>query len=134
MADNLAGHAALTKQIERLQRLPELARRAAPAVATTLKAEVLAQVARQQGPDGRAWPKTQAGKPALQGLARSLSARAVGTVVLLRLVGIHARHHLGAVRGKVKRPVLPTNRIPDPAVRAIDTVVTKEFRQTMGVG
>lgn len=129
MAD---GHAVLAEHIRRLRELGGIAERSAPAVAYVLEQELLGQVARQQGPDGAAWKPTEAGTPALKNTDASLTVTAIGTTVIASLTGRHARHHLGAVRGKVKRPVLPTSSIPAPAVRAITRVLTAEFHQTMG--
>jgi hypothetical protein len=126
------GRQVLARKIAQLRELGGMVERAAPAVATVLEQELLAQVARQEGPDGTKWKPTEAGTPALQGTAKSLTVRAVGTVVVARLTGRHARHHLGAVRGKVKRPILPSGKIPAPATKAIERVVTAEFRRTMG--
>lgn len=125
MAD---GRAALAAQIARLRALPKaMTQDAAPAVAVELERELVAQIGRAEGPDGKPWPLTKGGGRALQGAARDLTVRAIGDVVLARLDGVHARHHLGAVRGAVRRPILPSGRLPDPMTRAVKHVLEQRF-------
>ncbi len=129
MAD---GSVALRKWIARLRELGKLAANSASDVAKAIKTEQLAQIARGEGPDGRPWKLTQKGERPLANAGRALTVRVVGTVIVLRLMGHHARHHLGAVKGKTRRQILPTGKIPDPVIRAIARVVTGEFHRTMG--
>ena len=127
------GSIALNAQIAKLRRLgPALTKGGAPAVALAVRGELAAQIAAGTGPDGRAWKPTKAGTPPLRNAAAALTVRAVGTVVVATLSGVEARHHLGAVKGKVKREILPTGKIPDPVTRAITRVVTAEFEAIMG--
>lgn len=129
MAD---GSIALRAQIAKLQELGNITTTATPTVAKAVKDEVVKQVNQGLGPDGKPWKETKAGTPPLQGAGRAVKVSAVGTVILLRLDGRHARHHLGAVKGGVKREQIPTGKIPDPVTRAITKVLTGEFRQIMG--
>lgn len=125
------GAATLDSWIARLRDLRRLPERAAELVAPALERELLANVANGVGPDGAAWPLTQDGRVALQGARRGLTVRAVGSVALARLEGIFARHHRGAVRGGVRRPILPSGKTPAPIVVAIREVVAREFQRTM---
>ena len=127
-----SGHAELAAHLQRLRALPTLAERAAPEVAEALEEEMARQISRGEGPSGEKWKRTQQGELPLQGAAANLRIRPIGTTVVMRLEGHHARHHLGAVKGKVIRRILPTGGIPDPMTKAIKTVVTREFRRTMG--
>jgi len=125
------GAAALDAQIARLRRLPTLVQSAAPGVARALELELQKQIAAGEGPGGAAWrPRADGSKP-LQNAAKALTVTAVSTVVIARITGVEARHHLGAVRGKVKRQILPTAGLPQPMARAIETVVTREFTKIM---
>jgi len=126
------GFAELRAQIARLRALPELAARAAPEVAEAVRREILEGAARGVGPDGVPWQATQAGGRPLQGVARNLSVEARGSVVVVRLEGHHARHHLGAVKGSVRRAVIPDKKIPGPVARAVGAVVERHFARTMG--
>lgn len=118
--------------IARLRELEELPSRSAPKVAVALDRELHANVAREVGPDGKPWPPTEAGTPALKNLDSHLRVKAVGSVVIAELEGHYARHHLGAVRGRKKRPILPSGELTAPMARAVKSVVTGEFRAIMG--
>lgn len=131
MADGISK---LEAHIARIKQLPGLVGRIAPAVGRALEGELASQIARGVGPDGTPWPRTKTGEQPLQHAARALRVRSVGTTVVASLEGHHARHHLGAVKGGVRRPILPTAKIPDPVTKAIATVVTAEFKKTMGAG
>jgi hypothetical protein len=126
------GHAALDAHIRRLRELDKLGERAAPKVAKALERELEANIRAGVGPDGTPWPATEDGHTPLQGAVSSLSVRAIGSVVVARISGIHARHHIGNVRGGVRRPILPSKRIPEPVTRAIAAVLDEEFARTMG--
>lgn len=121
----------LRRHIEALRRLDGMAARAASDVARAVRADVLERVARGVGPDGKPWPETEDGHPPLQHAARSLTVRAVGNVVVATLRGAAARHSLGEVRGRVKRPILPAGTLPASLVRRVRAVLEREFRQTM---
>jgi len=130
MAD---GAVVLAEQIARLRSLGSLPKRSAPQVATALDPVMREQIASAVGPDGKAWPKTEDGHEPLQGAMRAVTIKAVGTVVLIRVEGHHARHHIGAVKGGKRRPIIPTGPIPTPMIKAITKVVEDDFRRTMGV-
>lgn len=131
-AQNKKGFAALDAQIRKLRELGEIPARVAPRVAQSAKREIQRNVSAQRGPDGKPWPKGKQGQPVLRGAGKAVRASAVGSVVVLSLDDHHARHHLGAVKGKVKREILPTTKIPRPMTRAIERVVTGEFHAIMG--
>lgn len=125
-------HTKLNAQIARIRGLGvALTRDVAPRVAKALEHELVEQIDAGKRPDGKPWPLTKDGKRALQDAARSLSVRAVGTVVLARLNGVVSRHHLGAVKGGVRRQILPTGKMPGPVASAISKVLDEAFRQHM---
>ena len=117
----------------RLRELGDIAEDVAPDVAGAVEDELAKQIERGVGPDGRAWALTRDGRKPLRNAASALTVRAIGTVIVTQLGGPEARHHLGAVRGKVRRAILPTRRIPDPMVRAIRRVIEQRFERTMGM-
>lgn len=130
MAD---GHTILRQQIARLRELPEaLTSGVTTEVAREVKRELVEQIARGVGPDGKAWKPTQAGEQALPDAARDITVDARGSVVVVTLDGVHARHHYGAVRGKVRRPILPLRTLPGAFSRAIEAVIARRFTKTMG--
>ncbi len=116
--------------MRRLRELGGFGGKSATLVARAVEADSRKQSARGVGPDGKPWPLTKTGQRPLQDVAAVV--RAVGTTVVMRLKGHRARHHLGAVRGKIKREILPNKRIPEQMTRAIDKVITGEFQRIMG--
>lgn len=126
MAD---GFAKLDSMIARLSTLgPQTVRAAAPKVAKVLERELVAQIGRGQGPDGKAWAPTKDGRTALRNAASALSVNAVGNAVVARLEGPEALHHKGAVRGGVRRQILPTTKLSGPAAVAVREVIAAELR------
>lgn len=116
--------------IRRLRELAGFGGRSAPLVARAVEAESRKASARGVGPDGKPWQLTKAGKKPLQNVVPVV--RAVDTAVVMRLEGHRARHHLGIAKGKIRREILPSERIPDQMVTAIDKVITDEFERIMG--
>ena len=128
-----SGHEVLREMKQRLRELGDIAEDVAPEVAVAVQDELTKQIERGVGPDGRPWKLTRDGRKPLRNAAKALTVRVIGSVILTQLTGPEARHHLGAVRGKVRRAILPTRRIPDPMVRAIRRVIEQRFEHTMGV-
>ena len=128
-----SGHEVLRDMKRRLRELGDIAEDVAPEVAEAVHDELTKQIRRGVGPDGRPWKLTRDGRQALRNADKALNVRAIGSVVVTSLGGPEARHHLGAVRGKVRRPILPTRRIPNPMTRAIRRVVERKFEHVMGV-
>jgi len=124
------GDAVLQDHVRRLRELAGFGGKSAPLVAKAVEAETRKNAARGVGPDGKPWQLTKEGKKPLQDVVPEV--RAVGTTVVMRLKGHRARHHIGAVQGKIKREILPNKRIPETMTRAIDKVITGEFGRIMG--
>ena len=131
MAD---GRATLQAQIARLRKLKSFVTRVAAKVATAAREEILAGVAQATGPDGKPWLPTEDGHKPLQNAGKALSAKAVGTVVLVELEGVEARPDRGKVRGGTRRPSLPTAGLPDSMARAIEKVVNDELARELDGG
>lgn len=124
------GAAALRAQIELLESLPaRLLAEAPPLVAVELEKEIRANIAAGRDPDGAPWAKTQAGAVPLRNAGKALTVKAMGSVVLAKLVGPEARHHLGTAAGKIRRQILPTKRVPRSMTLAIKRVLAKKFNQ-----
>lgn len=133
-AGRVSGAAALAAPLALLAALPGLATRAAPDVAVTLRKEIVAQTKRGEGPDGKKWKPGQEGVDVLQHVEKALRVTARGTTIVASLSGHNARHSLGAVRGGVRRQIMPTLTLPDPVIRAIKAVIEAEIKATVGAG
>lgn len=132
MADNATADAALRDRIARLRSLEQVPDQVGPQVARAIEAELRANIARGVGPDGTPWKLTQDGRVPLRGAASALTVRALGSTIIVSLEGAESRHHLGRVRGGVRRPIIPTGNMPEPILRAIDAIVLRAFDRAMG--
>jgi len=128
----VTGAAVLAGPLEALRAIEGLAARAAPAVAVELERQILGNVRAQRDPDGKAWPKTLDGDPALAGVSKDLRVRAIGSRVVATISGIGARHNLGAVKGGRLRQILPSLRVPGAMAEAIKVVLGNEIKRTTG--
>jgi hypothetical protein len=133
MANNSAGFAALDAHIARLRALgSDFVRKSAPAIATAAEAETKTQLASGQSPSGKAWQPTKEGRRPLPNAGRTLTVRAIGTVILWKVTGHEALHNEGRAKGKVTRRMLPTGRLSAPVVAAIKRVLGERFGEIMG--
>lgn len=121
----------LQAMVDKLRSLSKLTTTVAPKVADAMKGELAKQVREQISPSGKPWQPGEKGKPILKGSADATRVAVVGTTIVLTLEGHYARHHLGAVKGKKIRPILPTRKLPGPMTRAVEEVITTEFINLM---
>ena len=113
--------------IARLRGIPDLVKSVLPEVAAECHAVIAENVAAQVGPDGTPWTPGAKGEPVLKNAAAAVTAKAIGNVVLLRVDGPEARHHLGIARGRIKRPIIPTGKIPQAMTEAIKRVLLRRL-------
>lgn len=117
----------MDKQIARLRELGNLRDKVVPQVVIAVTEETTQQVARAEAPSGRQWRLTEDGETPLKGAAKGLTVTGVGSVILMELDELHSRHHLGAVKGKKQRRIIPTGDIPKPFLKAMEKVITDKF-------
>lgn len=117
----------LNQMIAQLRKLPELVESVLPEVAVECKTVIAENIAAQRGPDGTPWQPGARGQPVLQNAAAAITAQAIGNVVLITVSGVEAKHHLGRVRGRIKRPIIPSGRLPQPMAEAIARVVKRKL-------
>lgn len=122
--------AQLDSMIRQLRAMGDVGTDVAPAVARAFEAELRAQIRRGEGPDGTPWPRNQDGSTSLQ--SADLSVRAVGSSVVATLTGASVLHHEGRARGRIRRQILPSSRIPAPVIRAIHVVLREAFARRAG--
>lgn len=125
--DNSAAREALQQHINWLRSLPQLPEKAAPDVAEALEDQLRNNIEAGAAPDGSAWQLTKRGRQPLQNAMRAVTITVTGARIVAEVTGHHARHHLGAVWGKVKRQILPSRRLPQPVIAAIREAITKHF-------
>lgn len=125
----MSGETELNAMIRRLRALPRVVEEALPEAATELEKVIAGNIAAQRGPDGKAWekPKDPETKDVLRNAMKSVTVRAIGRVLLARVVGVEAKHHLGIVKGRVKREIIPTGRAPQPMIEALRRVIFRRL-------
>lgn len=120
---------ALERMIAACRAFEGLPRDAAPIAARQVEATVKATAAAGTSPDGEAWaPRKKGGGRPMTGAAGAVSAAAVGTVVLIKLVGAYVFHHFG-VRGAEARPVIPRGSMPDKLGNAVRLGFVEVWKQ-----
>lgn len=124
----------LDQHIARIREVPGALPRIAQQVASALELEIAANIAAGRGPDGQPWPPTADGRRPLAGALSAITVRPEGTTIVITVNGVEARHHLGAVKGKLARPLIPTGEIPGPMLEALDRVATKVLADHFGGG
>lgn len=111
-------------KIKRLNKAPELV---AKELAKETEKQLERQIAAGQAPDGSSWKKTKTGKQPLTTAAKALRVFVQGPIVTVELFGHIARHHLGAVRGGIKRQILPSRNLPQSFIEALRRVAKKRL-------
>lgn len=117
----------LDEIIARLRRLPKIVEEVAPELAKELKSAIASNVAAQRGPDGKKWAPGKDGQDLLQNAMASVDVIAVGNVIVATVRGPTARHHLGIAKGRVKREVIPTKKIPAPFIEAAKRILARKI-------
>jgi hypothetical protein len=120
--------------IRALRSLGTTAQEAAPECAKALEADIRASVAAGKGPDGTPWQRTKDGKQPLQRAADAVTVVAKGTTVIVKVVGIEARHHWGTVKGGIIRRIIPTAALPQSAERALAKVLQDRIAKKLALG
>ena len=121
----------MREQISKLRKLAKITDSAAPSVASAVQVEVRTQGKQGIGPDGQPFQLTRDGRRALKNVAQSLKATADGSTIFIEVIGRHARHHRGWVKGKVKREVIPTGKLTPQLIKTISGALTDEFQEIM---
>ena len=115
--------------IEKLNSIGNVAKDSVPELAKEVEKIIIRNASAQRGPDGKRWPASLDGQRVLSNVKQNLRVRVVRETVVVSLKGRYARHHLGVVRGKISRPIIPSGRIPTPMVEAIKEVVERAFKE-----
>lgn len=97
-------------------------------VGRAVDVELRSQIASGLDPNGKPWPRLQDGGQPLTGIGSYLRVAVVPGAVVARLTGLGAMHHQGAVRGGVRRQILPdAGTVPAPVAQAVRVVLDRRF-------
>jgi hypothetical protein len=125
----MSGEQELNDLIRKVRALPRVVEEALPEAARELEKIIAGNVAAQRGPDGQPWPKPKDPETTdvLRNAMKSVTVRAIGRVLIATVRGIEARHHLGIIRGRVKREIIPTKKTPAPMIEALKRVILRRL-------
>jgi hypothetical protein len=131
-SDNSAAFARLQEAIDGLASLDVLADDVAAAAVDPFRAELLGNIAANRSPGKNDWQPSKSGKPVLLGAGKALEVGSSGPVLWARLTGPEARHHLGAVKGAVRRQILPGRGSLGGISKILKRIATAEWRKRFG--
>jgi hypothetical protein len=131
--ENAVAMAELQAMINKIIELPDLGKKAAPNVAKVVRRDIEGTIARGTTSEGNPWKRTEHGDKPLKNAAQALRVASISDVIYARIVGVEARHHKGAVKGGVKRSILPArnNDIPARMAALIRRVLEEEFLEAI---
>ena len=125
----MSGEDEMNGFITRLEQFGVEVQSRAPVVANQLKEFCAQAIAKQQSPDGDAWPPSKDGRRVLVNAAKAIAASAAGAVALLRLTGPEVFHHFGA--GAPRRGLIPSAGMPKELGNAIRLGFVEVWRKRM---
>lgn len=135
MGANDKAFADLQAMIDKTAELPELPERAAPAAAEAIYETTAKTVERGTTPYGQPWPLVRSGprkgQKALRNAMQAVFVTAVGAKIFVRVRGIERRHSIGAVKGRVKRQIIPGKKIPNDMAQDIQAALARTYSQIM---
>lgn len=132
VANNAAARARLLQLAQDLRALPRaMAEKVAPVGAKKLLEILQGNIAAQRGPDGEPWPAGKDGQAVLTGAGKALDVHAEGTVILARVSGPEALHHMGRARGHIVRQMIPTKKAPQAMVDAVKDAMRESMTELL---
>jgi len=111
----------------------ELVLKSAPELAEAIHRELRITIRAHQSPAGVPWaPRKRGTRPVLNKAADAVSAYGANGRIDVTVRGIEARHHKGAVRGSVQRPIIMYKKdgvraLPPRIVAAMEAVLRTRF-------
>ena len=106
-----------------------------PKLARVVGAGIERTIAAGTNPYGEVWKPTLDDHQPLQNAMKAVTVTAVDRSIFVRVVGVEAKHHLGAVRGKKVRRIIPSKkRIPGEIAIGMKRVLDEHFDQTVRHG
>ena len=126
------GSVALDQWIVSAEKLGEMAKEVVPIIARVVETELKRSIDAGTDPYGEAWKLTRDGRVPLRNAMKAVKVVAIGRQVFIRVTGPEAKHHLGAVWGKVKRGIIPSKKqLPDRMAAGIKLALDQWFRENV---
>jgi len=111
----------------------QLVLQSAPQIAEAVHRELRITIGAHQSPAGVPWaPRKRGTRPVLNNAADAVTSYGANGRVYVTVRGINARHHKGAVRGSVQRPIIMYKKdgvraLPPRMIAAIEGVLRTRF-------
>lgn len=121
--------AALDAMIASTLSLGSLVSDAMPALAKAAQHSIERTIAAGTDAYDKPWQPTKEGKRPLRDAASALTVVVNGRTIYCQLKGVEARHHLGRVKGKRKRAILPDRGLPDTMAEDMRAVLARAFAE-----
>ncbi len=120
---------ALDAMIASTSSLGSLVNDAMPALAKAVKQSVERTIAAGTTSYNEPWAPKQDGSRPLVNAAGALTVVPNGRTIYVQLTGAEARHHLGRVKGKRKRGIIPERGLPSAMANDMRAVLQRAFEE-----
>lgn len=120
----------IDNMLHKLDELKQLGVRAAPSIVRVMDAYLRRTIAAGTDPYGNPWaPRKSDGGRTLVHADKTLKVTWHGRHIIVEIHGIDARHHKGAVKGRVKRPIIFNKKeLPPALVEEIRRALAAEYQ------
>jgi hypothetical protein len=98
-----------------------------PALSAAVRTEIERTVAAGTTAYGKPWEATKTGERPLKHAAKAVVVTSVNKTIYITLSGPEARHHLGRVKGKRKRSIIPERGLPSTMADSMRAVLERAF-------
>lgn len=122
---------ALDAMIASISSLETLVPESLPALSEACQRSVERTIADGTTAYKKPWQPTADGRKPLRNASKALKVATVGTTVWINITGVEARHHLGAVKGKVKRPIIPERGLPGVLAKELRAILEANFQERL---
>jgi hypothetical protein len=100
-----------------------------PALTRVVRQNIERTIAAGTTSYGEAWEPKQDGSRPLVNAANALTVVPNGRTIYVQLTGAEARHHLGRVKGKRKRGIIPERGLPSSMANDMRAVLQRAFEE-----
>lgn len=118
---------ALQSIIDSLGKMETLVADSMPALSAAVRAEVERTITAGTTAYGEQWQATKKGERPLRKAAAAVTVTPVNKTIYITLSGPEARHHLGRVKGKIKRGIIPERGLPSAMANSMRAVLERAF-------
>jgi hypothetical protein len=119
---------ALDAMIASCRKMETLVADSMPALTAAVRAETERTIAAGTSAYGEQWQPTQQGERPLKHAAKAVTVLSVNRTIFITIVGPEARHHLGRVKGKRKRGIIPERGLPSTMANALRAELERAFQ------